>query len=172
MCWLMKPSVSMDCTSESTFSPICKYETFTEPAFSRRISVRICTAFNRLTYCRVAWSASRTAIATWSILLILAMPPPCLSLSPIFAEHLRLAAECRLGNPAYPYRRVVEHRAAVGPPGLGADEGIDADAALEIGIGPDALDHDHARLQAVEGFGMRSEEHTSELQSPMYLVCR
>src|SRR5437763_8080719 len=25
---------------------------------------------------------------------------------------------------------------------------------------------------ALQGFGLRSEEHTSELQSPMYLVCR
>src|SRR5437762_8201968 len=34
------------------------------------------------------------------------------------------------------------------------------------------LGREHDAHQAEESFGVRSEEHTSELQSPMYLVCR
>src|SRR5437879_6965939 len=30
----------------------------------------------------------------------------------------------------------------------------------------------HIKLPAIPGYDIRSEEHTSELQSPMYLVCR
>src|SRR5258708_22131056 len=30
----------------------------------------------------------------------------------------------------------------------------------------------HARIRPVSNFGIRSEEHTSELQSPDHLVCR
>src|ERR1017187_7263286 len=38
-------------------------------------------------------------------------------------------------------------------------------------LGAQAVAMDHARHQFLAGAG-RSEEHTSELQSPMYLVCR
>ena len=51
----------------------------------------------------------------------------------------------RLGGLADPYRGVVEHRAAIGQPGIGADQRVDADAPDEGGVRPDALDHDHAR---------------------------
>src|SRR5437879_10554811 len=44
----------------------------------------------------------------------------------------------------------------------------DHQAALAVGI---PLQHIWAIVWAVAGF-VRSEEHTSELQSPMYLVCR
>src|SRR5437764_5638697 len=50
---------------------------------------------------------------------------------------------------------------------------------LRCEIGPDGSRYLHARLGddrsiVLEGhvLGARSEEHTSELQSPMYLVCR
>src|SRR5437762_10631622 len=36
----------------------------------------------------------------------------------------------------------------------------------------DALEASRLILRAVDEADMRSEEHTSELQSPMYLVCR
>src|SRR5437762_5840490 len=32
--------------------------------------------------------------------------------------------------------------------------------------------NDYVKFQMAQGMGKRSEEHTSELQSPMYLVCR
>src|SRR6185436_10335346 len=41
-----------------------------------------------------------------------------------------------------PDRGVVEHRAAVGPARFGRGDGVDADAGLEVAVGPDALD-DH-----------------------------
>src|SRR2546426_1261364 len=46
------------------------------------------------------------------------------------------------------------------------------------GVPPEALEPlpfiglRHERLERLEGFGARSEEHTSELQSPCNLVCR
>src|SRR3712207_8510225 len=47
--------------------------------------------------------------------------------------------------------------------GAGA-EAVDADASAPVGDGRGARQVDHAAL--------RSEEHTSELQSRQYLVCR
>src|SRR5437762_11188154 len=37
---------------------------------------------------------------------------------------------------------------------------------------PAATSRRHRRSEATDPAGVRSEEHTSELQSPMYLVCR
>src|SRR3546814_1284266 len=73
------------------------------------------------------------------------------------------------------------------PAGIGAGQEVDAAAFLEGAVWPDALDHHHVRLQAIEegradderalpvaephalpvGDAERSEEHTSELQSLM-----
>ena len=44
----------------------------------------------------------------------------------------------------------MERSAADGVDGVGAGEGVDADAALEGLVGPDAFDHYDARLQPVE----------------------
>src|SRR2546425_1306243 len=49
----------------------------------------------------------------------------------------------------------------------------DAREAVRLGGGADALDRDVHPLQRHPGLpGVRSEEHTSELQSLAYLVCR
>src|SRR5258708_30770910 len=72
----------------------------------------------------------------------------------------------------FPYTtlfRSVVHRAELLPGGAGGDAG------LSEGSRP-AVPHLRARRQrhrrAAVGDGQRSEEHTSELQSPDHLVCR
>src|SRR5436189_4873727 len=49
-----------------------------------------------------------------------------------------------------------------------------ADRYRASGIAPVFVQDNHTRSVArtIRGLHMRSEEHTSELQSPMYLVCR
>src|SRR5438132_1294042 len=49
---------------------------------------------------------------------------------------------------------VVEHRAAIGEPGIGADQRVDAELLLEIAVRPDPLDHHDAGLQPVEDFDL------------------
>src|SRR3712207_8089674 len=51
---------------------------------------------------------------------------------------------------------------------LGAVLGVDADVQVSDLQGA----HGVASLPSVSGCGVRSEEHTSELQSRQYLVCR
>src|SRR3712207_8009596 len=63
--------------------------------------------------------------------------------------------------PILPYRQRTEGFHAVRPPGIriAAGAGIDQEAQP-------------ARRRIGRGKGLRSEEHTSELQSRQYLVCR
>src|SRR5437879_7222349 len=77
--------------------------------------------------------------------------------------------------PSFPTRRSSD--LAVGVAEAGEDDGVDLgkEAAEEhLGVGLDV--RRGPRQQGVAGRqgggGQRSEEHTSELQSPMYLVCR
>src|SRR5256885_9542736 len=51
-----------------------------------------------------------------------------------------------------------------------AAEANDSQAAAAAGLGERRLAHFHQQAAACESF--RSEEHTSELQSPCNLVCR
>src|ERR1700730_12539152 len=60
---------------------------------------------------------------------------------------------------ANPNSGIVKHGAAHGRRGIVTDQRIDADAALEIRIGPDALYHEHARLQPVEA--LRMHDHAA-----------
>src|SRR5437764_2853588 len=71
-------------------------------------------------------------------------------------------------SPLFPYTTLFRSSGAVDgahdrPHGCGNDVGVETDAPARP-----AAD---ARLD-VGGGRTRSEEHTSELQSPMYLVCR
>src|SRR5436189_4316909 len=64
----------------------------------------------------------------------------------------------------FPYTTLFRSQLAFGPPrrilGLHAFDGL----GVHI--------HEDMYAQAIKGMKPRSEEHTSELQSPMYLVCR
>src|SRR6185437_8753576 len=53
-----------------------------------------------------------------------------------------------------PHRRVMEHRAAVGPAGVRRRDGVDADAGLEVAVRPDALDDHDAALMPLLRPGM------------------
>src|SRR5258708_26952719 len=46
------------------------------------------------------------------------------------------------------------------------------DRVLHDHRGPEQPEHDEDRHDGVSDLGQRSEEHTSELQSPDHLVCR
>src|SRR6185312_7348008 len=58
------------------------------------------------------------------------------------------------GDGFHPYRRIVEHGAAEGWGRVVAGQRVDADAALEIGVRPYALDDHHTGLHAVEQLGV------------------
>src|SRR5437764_4194020 len=84
---------------------------------------------------------------------------------------LRLIATCQaanesllgLGGDAPPARSVVVDKAEA------------AESDPRVGLPPAAEQQSCGRADAAGFFlagGVRSEEHTSELQSPMYLVCR
>src|SRR3712207_9026765 len=47
-----------------------------------------------------------------------------------------------------------------------------APAARALGVSPSAVSHLVHELERTLGVALRSEEHTSELQSRQYLVCR
>src|SRR5690348_17859645 len=49
---------------------------------------------------------------------------------------------------------------------------VRADLAAAIHVGDVVAGHEHARIVDDIIGGCRSEEHTSELQSPVHLVCR
>src|SRR5437762_10710704 len=92
-------------------------------------------------------------------------------------------------SPLFPYTTLFRSRVAPQLP-LIASGGLrhGLDSAKAIGLGADLTGFAHAVLAAasegeeevrrlLDGFAWqlrvaRSEEHTSELQSPMYLVCR
>src|SRR5258708_22542224 len=65
----------------------------------------------------------------------------------------------------------LEHQGAVGA-GLLEQHALIVRRGLPIGNGRQILDLDGDGLQRVLADGDRSEEHTSELQSPDHLVCR
>src|SRR5262245_31986402 len=103
--------------------------------------------------CRAGWLCTMLGFeAGWKVLLIFHSPLP--------REGKRLERGGREGSFVRhscfvdPNRGVVEHRAAVGPAGIGRRDGVDTDAGLEIAVGPYALDHDHALLLARLGLGV------------------
>src|SRR3712207_8523353 len=69
----------------------------------------------------------------------------------------------------FPYTTLF--RSVIGSVG---DVGMISGAALEIGdVGDDHTDaHSEEAVDLAHPLGVRSEEHTSELQSRQYLVCR
>src|SRR6202012_187258 len=67
------------------------------------------------------------------------------------------AARCAHSDHPDPDRGIVEDRTPGRRPGFRAGQGVDADALLEGGIGPDALDHNHAALNAVESTRMKHD---------------
>src|SRR3712207_7906783 len=80
-------------------------------------------------------------------------------------------------SPLFPYStlfRSVAFEAEVGAGGLvAAVEGLHGADQRHAAAGDDALfDGRAGRVQGVFDAGLRSEEHTSELQSRQYLVCR
>src|SRR3712207_1047223 len=69
--------------------------------------------------------------------------------------------------------RAIESEAVAGTRPRGASEADDAELRDELlGSAKDKAEHDHVRAGIAETLGPRSEEHTSELQSRQYLVCR
>src|SRR2546422_6986453 len=75
----------------------------------------------------------------------------------------------------FPYTTLFRSREA--PPALGVGnflrrQHLDGDEAVQVGI-LGLIDHTHPALgQLLEDLVVRSEEHTSELQSRLHLVCR
>src|SRR3712207_7477656 len=61
------------------------------------------------------------------------------------------------------FRSRVRHRAVAGRPDVDAEV---APQLVRVGVGQDVVAEDEVAR------GVRSEEHTSELQSRQYLVCR
>src|SRR3712207_8504370 len=84
----------------------------------------------------------------------------------------------------FPYTTLFRSRRAGARPGAGGGAFEDGDLAQEGGRGGDEAQAGLAEeggevgarvipeIGLVEGFRKRSEEHTSELQSRQYLVCR
>src|SRR3712207_8599939 len=80
----------------------------------------------------------------------------------------------------FPYTTLFRSRLLI-PPGapgvravsfLGLGHARDRTGRLERGGEDDASAEAHPRAQRPRPVGLRSEEHTSELQSRQYLVCR
>src|SRR6185312_17132203 len=77
-------------------------------------------------------------------------------------------AGSRSSDLADPDGGVVEHRAAVRPARIGRRHGIDADAALELGVRPDTLDDHDAALLA--GLGPGVHDRLAALVADLDLV--
>src|SRR3712207_7734740 len=97
-------------------------------------------------------------------------PPPRSTLFPyttLFrSDPERLHGEAGIANPGVPVVPVALTADAFGQRGCGC--GNDRTAWLER----QALQHSATRLHQISPRPFRSEEHTSELQSRQYLVCR
>src|SRR3712207_6846821 len=70
----------------------------------------------------------------------------------------------------FPYTTLFRSRS--GQPRRGAEARQEAAGELPGGLSPPRLSAGQDRLQGEAGYAWRSEEHTSELQSRQYLVCR
>src|SRR3712207_7783032 len=87
--------------------------------------------------------------------------------SPLFPyTTLFRSGDARLGRRVEPVRRLVEHD-HVGVVEEGSGEGDELRLAGRQAVAPG-----DEGVQAIRERGHRSEEHTSELQSRQYLVCR
>src|SRR6516165_2012287 len=69
-------------------------------------------------------------------------------------ERGAILAPAPASGPLDPHGGVVEHRAAIGPAGIGRGDGVDADPGLEVAVRPDALDDHDALLLTGLGLGM------------------
>src|SRR5579862_2726240 len=64
----------------------------------------------------------------------------------------------------------MKHGAALGWTGVGAGERVDADTLLEGIVGPDALDHDDARLKTLEETGMQDDAALPVAQADAFAI--
>src|SRR5207244_11295077 len=86
-----------------------------------------------------------------------ALPIFCISVGQLAKQRLRISREFLTATP---------------PNGRSCCQGFNAAVLSAVACWSVTIDSDVAALRRRTGPSMRSEEHTSELQSPDHLVCR